>query len=213
MTSPSVKQRWTKLQMTSDDKRLVALSLLLAACVPALLGNFGSSGSPGVVGTTNGVWLTNNDYFNVVQRYLQPATASSTNWAVLSYNSIPGWTGNTWASSSACSEAGHDTCVYDATYGNNNLLGWNQCAGSTSGSHPDQECGMQYSKINLTYSSASTGDYIRGSDTVYNLCHEIGHSVGLRHTSNQASCLKTAANGGASSYMSSHDTDHLQNEY
>lgn len=38
------------------------------------------------------------------------------------------------------------------------------------------------------------------------MCHEIGHSVGLRHTSNTQSCLNV---NNTSQVLSQHDKDHI----
>jgi hypothetical protein len=102
-----------------------------------------------------------------------------------------------------CSDPEHDLCVFDSDYGNNNLNGWNACAGSIIGQHPTQKCSVDWVRINLRYSPPAQRI----------ACHEMGHAVGLRHTSDQASCLKTTQAGGASQVLTEHDKAHLNAQY
>lgn len=44
-------------------------------------------------------------------------------------------------------------------------------------------------------------------------CHEVGHTVGLKHTSNDASCMKTDAAGRSSKTLSGHDIAHVNNRH
>jgi hypothetical protein len=92
--------------------------------------------------------------------------------------------------SSTCSDASHDTCVYDNTYGDNGLNGWNSCAGSGQivGAHPNQVCTLSWVRLNQSASPPAKRI----------ACHELGHSVGLRHTTSSTSCLRATADGGTS---------------
>ena len=181
---------------------LVTVIMTFALVAPASA-NFGSSGTAGVGGTTNGVWLTNNNYFVVYKRSLSSTYAAGVDATINNdYNTVTGFTALTLTRSS-CIDAYADTCVYDSYYGDNGLNGWNSCWGSTSGSHPNQQCSVTWVRINQTYSPPATRI----------ACHEIAHSTGLRHTNNSASCVKRTADGGRSSVLSSHDRSHLRNEY
>lgn len=37
------------------------------------------------------------------------------------------------------------------------------------------------------------------------VCHEVGHSVAVRHTSNNYSCMKRTVDGGTSQVLTEHD--------
>lgn len=76
-------------------------------------------------------------------------------------------------------------------------------AGPTSGSHPSRVCQEAWVRINTRYSPPATRI----------ACHEIGHSVGLRHTQNDNSCVKRTQDGGTSAALSGEDRGHLRDEY
>jgi len=44
-------------------------------------------------------------------------------------------------------------------------------------------------------------------------CHEVGHTVGLKHTINDASCMKTEKAGRSSKTLSWHDISHVNNRH
>lgn len=182
---------------------LLAIGVVAAATIAPAGANFGSSGSSGTSGTTNGVWLTNNNNFVVGKRVLTSTYATGVNNTINNdYDNISGFTANAYTASS-CSDASYDACVYDGNYQDNGFNGWNQCAGSTSGSHPNRQCSVTYVKINEYYSPPATRI----------ACHELGHSVGLRHKNVTASCLMQTSEGGTSSVLNYDDRDHLILEY
>jgi hypothetical protein len=178
----------------------LALSLVLSTTV--LASNFGSQGTPGTGGLTNGVWLTldttwsvtrvqlTTTYYNGVTSAIQ-TQCSPTELFVLLYTTT------------YCFDADHDLCLYDSNYGNNGVNGWNACAGSVIGQHPNQKCSVDWVRINLYYSPPAQRI----------ACHEMGHAVGLRHTSDQASCMKQTSEGGTSQVLTQHDKDHLNGQY
>lgn len=181
----------------------ISLTLLLFVSTPVIASNFGSTGSPGTIGTTNGVWLTNNSTFNVYKRSLTSTYAAGVDDTIDNdYDTIPGWVATAFTATS-CDDTGADVCVFDFDYGNNGLLGWNACAGTTSGSHPNQQCSVSWVKINENYSPPAT--------TI--ACHELAHATGLRHTSSSSSCVNTVVNSSTSKRLSSHDRNHLETEY
>lgn len=181
---------------------VVSLLVLQVGLVPAMATNFGSAGTAGSSGTTNGVWLTNNYFWNVGRRNLT-ATYSTGVYQAVEEEYEPSDMDGAALTPDSCPDSGYDVCVYDYNYGDNGLNGWNACAGTTSGSHPTQRCSLDYVRINTYYSPPAKRI----------ACHELGHSVGLRHTSDSASCLKRTADGGTSSDLTSHDRTHLNNTY
>lgn len=178
---------------------LAGLSLLASATVIQAT-NFGSEGTAGSSGTTNGVWLQVNGTWTVAKVYIDNSSVAAGVDYALTYQYGPTDLGVYGASTTSC--ASYDTCVYDSYYGANGFYGWNQCAGTTSGSHPSQTCSQTHIKINLSYTPGSW---------FWLTCHEMGHSVGLRHTSDTSSCLFTP--NGSSSSLTSHDVSHLNGQY
>ncbi len=168
---------------------------------PAFASNFGSAGSSGITGTTNGVWLTTNASF-VVGRISLTATYSAAVTTVMNNQFNPTDLNVSIASPSYC-DSSIDTCIFDSNYGDNGLNGWNACDGPTSGSHPTMRCGTQWVRINEYYSPPANRI----------VCHEVAHSVGLRHTQEQSSCVKSTADGGNSASLSTHDRGHINATY
>lgn len=164
--------------------------------------NVGSAGTPGTGGTTNGVWYTPDRVWNIGKRSLTSTYNTGVEFAVWGEYAPTRLNPATYVADS-CYEYPYDVCVYDDDYGDIGLNGWNACAGATSGVHPSQTCSLQWVRINLYYSPPAKRI----------ACHELGHSVGLRHTADQASCLKTTASGGTSSDLTPHDIDHLNARY
>lgn len=164
--------------------------------------NFGSTGVSGA--SNNGVWLTENANWHVRGRVLTQPYKDALG-ATLSDDYVPTDLVVQYSTdaSSCSSYAGDDLCVYDADYGDNGLNGWNSCAGSVSGSHPNQVCDWDWVRINLNYSPPPKRI----------MCHEIAHSVGLRHTQEQASCVKRTVDGGNSDDLSGHDITHINSRY
>lgn len=182
---------------------LVALMTVSTGLIsPASASNFGSSGTAGVSGTTNGVWFTNNSGWYIGKRALTQTYSDGLQDTVFTQY-VPTDLDVFTSAPSSCPDASYDTCVYDSAYGNNGYFGWNQCAGTTSGSHPNQVCSVTYVKINESKSPPARRV----------TCHELGHSLGLRHTSEQASCVKETAAGGNSESLSQHDKDHINARY
>ncbi len=181
------------------------LAIVLLAANPLGATNVGSAGTPGTAGTTNGVWYTPDAAWKVAKRDLTSTYSTGvTNAIAQSYN--PTDLSVTVVTAATCTNLTphfHDVCVFDSDYGNNGVNGWNQCAGVTTGSHPNQVCSLQYVKINTRYSPPATRV----------ACHELGHSVGLRHTNANDSCMKSSADGGSASVLTSHDKSHLNARY
>lgn len=192
-------------------RRIITLfagvALLPIVATSAFAGNFGSIGSPGVGGTNNGVWLTPNADWYVASVSLTPEYAAQvfntlhadytvTDLAVFGPTAVTSCTGS----------SGWELCVFDSDYGDNNLYGWNACAGSVNGAHPNQKCTMAWVRLNLHF---PLDNNMRRS----NACHEIGHSVGLRHpapNTNVTSCMVVEIWNLS---LTGHDRNHLNAAY
>lgn len=92
----------------------------------------------------------------------------------------------------------------DSNYGNNGVYGWNACyPGGTSGSHPNQTCSNDWVRLNTyAYAQRPSNDALA--------CHELGHAVGLRHTT-ATSCLNTTLPG--STVLTDHYRTHINGHY
>jgi len=175
---------------------LVLVSVLIGGC------NFGSDGNVGTGGTTSGVWLQPDRTVAVAYRDMTAFYRDGAEWILAGQYQPTDLTINTSIKNTA--GCGTNVCMYDSAYGNNGLNGWNSCnPGHEAGSDPNQTCSEQWVRINQTYSPP------RGRI----VCHEFGHSVGLRHTNEAASCMRRTADGGTSETLTTHDRDHLNGHY
>lgn len=105
-----------------------------------------------------------------------------------------------------------DVRVHEDYYGLNGAAGWVNCPGdSVSGSHPTRRCFNQTLKYNDTY---ALSDLFQSPTTrKYLACHELGHTVGLRHTNSgnhpepTATCMFTPFVGNYPQSLRQHDVD------
>lgn len=181
----------------------ICVAAALAASIlglPAEASNFGSFGTPGAGGTNNGVWLTPDSGWLVGRRALTAPYSTGVAEAVGEEYGPTDLNVGVF-SPSTCDI--YDVCVYDHDYGDNGLNGWNACAGAVIGNHPTQKCVQAWVRINLFFSPPPKRI----------ACHELGHSVGLRHTDEQASCVKRTIEGGNSETLSAHDKAHINDNY
>ncbi len=93
---------------------------------------------------------------------------------------------------------------------NSNLFGFAECpAGSTTNGAPNpyRTCFTQQVWLNLDYnwSMQFTREQLA--------CHELGHTIALRHTSNTASCLLNPDFFSASGLLRPHETEHINTWY
>lgn len=164
--------------------------------------NFGSMGVPGTGGQNNGVWLTDSINFTVGKVDLTTKFDDGVDQA-MTYEYRPTDLIDRVIDYSYCADSQMDTCVLDYNYGNIGYFGWNACGGTVSGSHPAQRCTLQVVKINL-YQNPYSGRKMA--------CHEIGHSVGLRHTSDFYSCMTDKLDSTTGS-LTTHDRDRINANY
>lgn len=183
------------------------LALALALAPVALASNFGSGGTPGTGGTTNGVWLTPNANWAVAEVNLTAGYSTQLlNTLVADYAPTDLNVNGPNAVTSCTGSSPWDLCVFDSNYGDNGLYGWNACAGSVAGSHPNQTCSLDWVRLNLFPPLTNN---LRRS----NACHEVGHAVGLRHPAagtNTTSCMVVEI---INLSLSGHDRNHLNAQY
>ncbi|WP_444663312.1 M57 family metalloprotease [Cellulomonas sp. CW35] len=178
--------------------------VLMVMSPQASASNFGSEGSVGAAGTTNGVFLTRDRAWSVAKIDLTATYSNGVSAAVKNQYNPTDLTVTVYTPPGCGGSYGsYDLCVFDAEYGDNGLAAWNACAGTTSGRHPTMVCSTQYVRINRYYSPPANRI----------ACHEMGHSIGLRHSSEASSCLKSAAEGGTSQTLTSHDKAHINGTY
>lgn len=161
--------------------------------------NWGSQGSVGVSGTTNGVFLVTNYVWNVTERELTQTYNDGVTLTV-NYDYENTELDSSVSVSTTCENWKDDACVFDDNFGNNGFAGWNGCvSGTQSGSHPNMTCGLDHVRINTFFSPTAA----------VVACHELGHSVGLRHSTESGSCLQTPLVN--STTLTDHDKQHINN--
>ena len=180
---------------------VLGLSQLFASVASAT--NFGSVGTVGTGGTTNGVWLTDGSTWTVARMSL-----TATNNTEVRQRRGQRLQPNRHQRVHARARVLHRGELRPLRlrrahlYGNNGLRGWNACAGTAVFAHPNQQCWLQWVRFNDIYTSPAANALA---------CHELGHSLGLRHSTDTASCMFTP--GPTSTVLTNHDRAHLNAAY
>jgi hypothetical protein len=97
-----------------------------------------------------------------------------------------------------------DVQVMDEAYGGT-LSGWSEC-------HRWHTVNVNCDTVHVHINTRLTNIPENRGDTFYLVCHEVGHSVGLMHTSDATSCMRQAW-GSSQHIRVPHDRDHLNNLY
>ena len=105
--------------------------------------------------------------------------------------------------------------VKEDDYGDNGFAAWVNCPdSSTTQQTPEgRTCSPQVVKYNRN-SASYLAVYYNGSESRDSIaCHELGHSVGLGHSTNELSCMEPGDPDG-STVLSTHDVNtHINPHY
>lgn len=197
----AVKRAVRRIAMTT-----MVVMALVSVPMTAMAGNFGSAGDPGTAWPNNGVWFTPDRTFAIGKVNLTVGWTNQVNDALAEEYNPTDLVVTSTVVSSCTGSSGWDLCIFDDNYGDNNVYGWNSCAGFVNGVDPNQTCTMSWVRMNLFYTT--TGDMKRVL-----ACHEIGHSVGLRHPdegTNLTSCMHYDFDNF---HLSAHDKAHINGKY
>ncbi len=183
--------------------RRISVTLLVTAVVAlspagiAMATNFGSQGTAGGSIYNNGVWLTNNSTLLVTRLELSSAYSTAVQNVLMSQYDP---THLSVSISTTASFAGYDICYMDYTYGDGFAQAWTYCAGTTTGSHPNQRCSRAFIIIDNVWNPPATPT----------ICHETGHAVGLRHSAESGSCMTQSL---SATVLTDHDRAHIDAAY
>lgn len=185
----------------------IATGVLVGASSAAMADNFGSTAAGG--NPENQVSLANNLHHRVDFRNTTSEVGGAVQWAL--NNAYPE-AGVSWTFVDSDS---FDVRVRDIGAGDNGVFAWVNCPASADegGSNPNRWC---YGQL-LTWNLFSGYDY--ANDTVQERrsrgCHEIGHTFGLRHQTNDAAdatCMRLYS-AGRIARLSQHDVNQINNNY
>lgn len=188
---------------------VVLCSALAFSARPASASNAGSTACTGAPRTCVSLsWFSNGTYRMYITASMGTNMTTELTWQMANiYTSGP-----THLEMSRSFNAGlYEVWATTTNAPSTGLVGWVECqVGSvTLGAHPNQRCGFQNLYINSALIDTSTGDpnYLAAI-----ACHEMGHTVGLRHTTNTSSCLRNPP-VAFSWLLTSHDRSHLVGYY
>jgi hypothetical protein len=203
---------------------LAALAAVVLVAPPAAATNFGST----TCGTTtsgrppNCISLANNRYHAVNFRYFGE-TASSR-------EDIPGIRdATTYVLANVYSptdlsayrdedDSQPDVIMSDFSYsGFPDIAGWVNCPSDNTGqggSNPNRWCRGQTLTLNSYLYWVGEGVFDTAAQRRNVVCHELGHTLGLRHrTDTTDSCMWKYAGDGAAATLDGHDRAHVNGRY
>lgn len=186
----------------------VATILALAVLPQAAFGAFGSEPDSNCGGQNCQPSLANNkthrvDFFNTTT-----ATGDAVTWVL--NNRFPSFE-FTWQ---YVDGDDYDVRIIDIADFPNGYFGWVDCpsGAQTGGTDPNRWCYGQKLWLNYTYSGSFSTTYGKRALA----CHELGHTVGLRHptSSNLTTCMYTGIpNNAVSNGYAQNEIDRLKAEY
>jgi hypothetical protein len=196
-TPTSVGSGW-KLRGPSKVATFALLAVLLLVTTIA-------SPAHGIAYSGSGIYWTIDSSWNVSGINLESQTSASATTAVWNIygptDLSPSW------QTGICSGT-IDLCIYDIDLGDTGYFGIAECTGTVSGLDPQAKCSRHRVRINL-WSGAPAGV----AKSTYNLCHEIGHAVALRHWNNSATCLRRWVDGGSAAQITQTERGELNGHY
>ena len=98
----------------------------------------------------------------------------------------------------------------------NGITAWVDCVPwntGEGGTDPSRWCRGQYLTFNSYYYWSYSGVYDNDAQRRNVACHELGHTLGLRHRTTTASCMYTYAGAGAAATLDNHDRGHINGYY
>lgn len=187
--------------------------LTLSLATPVAGNNFGSTASPGEGDSpSSSVNLDPNSHHTIRFFYIETLQRNATEWGLGRIDqSLMSTQVLADTTCSACTS--QDVLITDGNYGDNGVVAWNSCPGTATvtGVHPERTC---YGQI-VRYNNGAYPEYYNSTLKRYRLgCHELGHTVGLRHNEFDTaviSCLNRYVR--TSNDFTAHDLEHLNFEY
>lgn len=180
------------------------VALLLAMWTSAFASNFGSDDG-GSSYPYNNVSLAQNQSHWIYRDSSLPSNLSSDIlWAL---NSLD--TGSDIMLLDTAWQAFADVRAWSWSWGVEYPAGWVNCpsSGTTSESHPSMSCFGQDMHLN----ASRTEFYDTQGERRFAVCHELGHTMGLKHRQSESGCMQQG-NLSVNQYTS-HDIAHLDAAY
>ncbi|MGE0308503.1 MAG: M57 family metalloprotease [Acidimicrobiia bacterium] len=177
-----------------------AAVLAVAATQPALATNFGSGGS-NAGPPVNEISLGNNRFHS----YSFHGTVSTAWRNAMTSAAVDGYDPTNINTSQIGNNQSTDVRIGTGVY-NTGVYGWVNCPtdGVRSGTDPSERCWNQWLKIDTGNAGSFPSDRKKSL-----MCHEFGHTLGLRHTPSGSCMTETAVNPNRATVPDAHDQAHL----